>query len=258
MVLSSISTRGVVGTNDNVMIAGFKIGGAPGSTKRVLIRGIGPSLTQFGVTDVVQDPILELHPASGVVVTNDNWATAANANEIPPSLVPGDARESAILATLPSGGHTAILRGAGGTVGNGLVQVYDLTTNTAIPITSLSTRGSVGTDDKVMIAGLIIDGSPGTTKKVLLRGIGPSLTQYGVPDVLANPLLTLHKADGSTIANDDWAQWPNQAEIPDDLKPQFPSESVIVVTLPPGPSTVVLSGAGQSTGNALVEIYTLP
>ncbi|MDQ6861297.1 MAG: hypothetical protein M3032_09095 [Verrucomicrobiota bacterium] len=253
--MSSLSTRGTVGTGDNVMIAGFKISGSAGQMKRVLIRGIGPSLRSYNVPDTLSDPLLELHQKGGAVVINDNWADALNANEIPGDLRPTDPRESAIVATVEAGAHTVILRGAGATSGNALVQVYDLATGAAIPIANLSTRGVAGTGDNVMVAGLIVEGAPGSTRRVVLRGIGPSLAQYGVPNILADPVLTLHKADGSTVTNDDWARSPNVDQIPVDLRPQFLSESVIVATLPPGPCTVVLSGSGGTSGNALVEIY---
>ena len=132
--LGNISTRSFVRTGDNVMIGGFIVQGT--QPKRVIIRAIGPELSQFGVPDPMQDPTLELHDGTGALIaTNDNWQTTIIGGIITHDQVqeiqdsghaPGDGRESAIIADLPAGNYTAIVRGVNSTTGVALVEVYDL------------------------------------------------------------------------------------------------------------------------------------
>ena len=133
-ILGNISSRAFVQTGDNVMIGGFIVQGT--QTKRVIIRAIGPELTQYGVPNALANPTLELHDSTGALIaTNDNWRTTIiggiittnQVREITASgLAPADGRESAIIAELPAGNYTAILRGVNDTTGVALVEVYDL------------------------------------------------------------------------------------------------------------------------------------
>jgi hypothetical protein len=133
-ILGNISTRSFVQTGDNVVIGGFIVQGA--QTKRVIIRAIGPELTQYGVSNVLVNPTLELHDGTGALIaSNDNWwqtiiggiITSNQVGDIRNSgYAPGDGRESAIIADLPAGNYTAIVRGVNNTTGVGLVEVYDL------------------------------------------------------------------------------------------------------------------------------------
>lgn len=123
--LANISTRGVVGNGDDVMIAGFILGGGEGSAK-VLIRGIGPSLAQSGVAEPLTNPMLTLHDSEGALVAfNNDWHDAQQVEIQATGIPPNDARESAIVATLPAGSYTAVLAGSDGS-GVGLVEVYAL------------------------------------------------------------------------------------------------------------------------------------
>lgn len=126
--IANISTRANVGTGDNVMIGGFIIGGD--QQTRVMARAIGPSLTQYGVNGVLQDPVLELHDASGsLIVQNDDWRSDQEQAINGSGLAPSDDRESAILATLSPGNYTAIVRGKNETTGVALVEIYNLESN---------------------------------------------------------------------------------------------------------------------------------
>lgn len=122
--LANISTRGFVDTGDNVLIGGFILG--PGVSD-VIVRAIGPSLTDFGVAGALQDPTLELHDGDGTLLSsNDNWKESQQSEIVATGLQPSKDLESAIVATLPSGGYTAIVRGSADTTGVGLVEVYSL------------------------------------------------------------------------------------------------------------------------------------
>ena len=128
--LLNIATRGFVETGDHVLIGGFIVRGEPtgdlGQTS-IVIRAIGPSLADAGVSDPLADPVLELHDESGnTIATNDNWKDSQQAQIEATGLAPSDDRESAIMASLPDGSFTAIVRGSGATTGVALVEVYKI------------------------------------------------------------------------------------------------------------------------------------
>jgi hypothetical protein len=133
-ILGNISTRSFVQTGDNVMIGGFIVQGP--APKRVIVRAIGPELTQYGVPNVLNNPTLELHDSTGrLIANNDDWQhtiiggiiTTDQVRDIQSSgYAPADGSESAIIAELPAGNYTAIVRGVNDTTGVALVEVYDL------------------------------------------------------------------------------------------------------------------------------------
>ena len=257
--LVNISTRAEVGGNTDVMIGGFVIGGA--GSKTVAVTAIGPSLLGAGIANALLDPTLTLVRSSdgAVIAVNDDWGTAANAAQIQQAgFAPAHARESAIMMTLPPGAYTAIVAGASGTTGVGMVAVYEVD-HPEVPLVNISTRGRVLTGNDVMIGGFVIEGSAPQT--VVVTGIGPSLVGAGIPDALANPALTLvRSSDGVVLAsNDDWISAPNAAQIQAaGFAPASASESAIMATLPPGAYTAILSGAGNTTGVGIIAVYTLP
>ncbi len=128
-LITNLSTRGVVGTNANVMIGGFTVGGGLGingdGSSKVLVRALGPELTSFGITDALQDPKMDLFDGNGnLLMSNDNWKDSQQAAIQATGLAPGDDREPAILTTLIQGNWTAIVRGKNNTTGVGLIEVY--------------------------------------------------------------------------------------------------------------------------------------
>ena len=196
----NISTRGLVQSGDGVMIAGFIIQG--NTPKKVIIRGLGPSLTQLGVVNALQDPSLDLHDGSGAqLVYNDDYREVQEAEIVATNLAPTDDRESAIVITLAPGAYTAILRGT--TNGVGLVEVYDLDTTSATLLVNISTRTSVGADDNTaLIGGFIISGQVG--HQVMIRARGPSLTAAGVEGALQDPTLDFYRGSQLIMSNDNW------------------------------------------------------
>src|SRR6476646_2148196 len=203
--LLNIATRMRVLAGDRVLIAGFIVTGQ--QAKKVLVRGIGPSLTAFGIQDALANPILELHTADGSLLTsNDDWKDAPNAVAVMGTgLAPGNDLESAILQTLAPGAYTAILRGINDGIGIGIVESYDLDQSVPSKLANISTRGFVDIDDNVMIGGLIVNGTGTSSPTVVVRAIGPSLIAFGIQDALLDPLLELHDGNGGLIAqNDNW------------------------------------------------------
>jgi hypothetical protein len=245
-----------VQTGDNVGIGGFIITGT--APKRVLIRAIGPSLTGFGVPNVLTDPVLELHgPGAFTTMTNNDWKqtqwTEIQSTGIPPT----DDLESAIVATLAPGPYTAIVTGNGNTSGVALVEVYDLSQGVNSKLANISTRAFVSTADNIVIAGFMLGGS-GADDRIVVRGIGPSLTAVGVPNALADPRLELRDTNGALLAaNNDWQENPAQASeiIAAGLAPTNSLESAIAATLPPGHYTALFSGVNNGVGIGLVEVY---
>jgi hypothetical protein len=271
--LGNISTRSFVQTGEHVMIGGFIVQGS--GPKRVIIRAIGPELTQYGITNALDNPRLELHNGSGALIaTNDNWQTTILGGIITGNQVsdiqnsghaPTAGSESAIVANLPPGNYTAIVRGVVNTAGVALVEVYDLNPGASSNLGNISTRSFVQTDQNVMIGGFIVQGTG--AKKVIIRAIGPELTQYGIPDALANPRLELHNGSGGLIAtNDNWQTTilggiitSNQvSDIQNSGRaPTAASESAIIANLQPGNYTAIVQGVNNATGVALVEVYDL-
>jgi hypothetical protein len=259
----NISTRLAVGTDNNVLIGGFIITGN-GST-RALIRAIGPSLTQSGVPNALQDPTLELQGTDLPVRLNDNWKDSQQVAIETIGYPPTNDLESAILALLSPGSYTATVSGKNNTTGIALMEVYDF--NIAFPaspnarLANISTRGFVGTGANVMIGGFIIRQFPLSppNRTVVIRAIGPSLAASGIHDPLQDPFLELHDRNGATLmSNDDW-QSSQRAEIEaTGLAPTDPLESAILATLGPEPYTAIVRGKDNATGVALVEVYALP
>jgi hypothetical protein len=267
--LRNISSRVDVLTGDQVAIAGFIVTGT--DPKRVIIRGLGPSLSSSGVQGALQDPTLELHGGNGALIaSNDNWktkpdGTSQQADIEATGIPPTNDLESAIVMTLNPGTYTAILAGKNGGTGVGLIEVYDQAQTVRSNLTNISTRGFVGTGDNVMIAGVIVGGgAPGGTANVLVRALGPSLSNSGVQGALQDPALTIHDGNGLTIAsNDNWKTRPDgssqQAEIEaTNIPPSNDLESALVQMLAPGNYTAIVTGTNNSTGVGLVEVYKLP
>jgi hypothetical protein len=256
----NLSTRMRVQTGDNVGIGGFIITGSgpSGAPEHVLLRAIGPTLSHFGIADVLADPVLELHgPGAFSTITNDNWRDTQEAQITADGIPPTNDFESAIDATLAPGAYTALVRGKNNTSGVALVEVYDLDQAAFSKLANLSTRAFVSSGSDIVIAGLLLGGSSGDGR-IVVRGIGPSLTAAGVSSVLTDPTLELRDSNGTLlIANNDWQDNPAQAaEITAaGLAPTNNLESGIAATLPPGLYTALLAGLNNGTGVGLVEIY---
>lgn len=252
----NLATRLFVDTGERVSIVGFIVtGDVP---KKVLLRGIGPSLAAGGVSNPLANPTLTLFDDAGnMLLTNNNWQDSQSAEIIATGIPPQDDLESAIVATLGPGRYTAVLGGLDGTTGNGLAEIYDLEPETNSTLANVSTRGFVGTGDNVMIGGLII--GDGDLPIVVLRALGPSLASSGIANPLADPMIELRDANGILIgSNENWQDSQLQAKRATQLAPADDLESAVVAFLDPGQYTAIVRGEGGTTGVALVEAYRLP
>jgi hypothetical protein len=280
--LANISTRGmttVTPAGDRLLIAGFVVTGAATQTRQMLVRVAGPTLTAapFNVSGALADPRLEIYNAAGVkILENDNWgaqttggATAVTAvqqatTRVGAFALPANSTDAAVLATLPPGAYTVQAKGPNNSSGVVLVEVYDATPGTTAgpKAINVSTRGPVGTGNNVLIAGFVVNGA--VSRRVLIRGIGPTLSKFGVNGVLADPQITLvDQTTGTTLqTNDNWDAGDSADAIAAAARAggAFPlaagsKDASILTMLPPGAYTVQLSGVGNTTGIGIVEVY---
>ena len=257
--LANISTRLQVLTGNNVMIGGLVIGGS--ANKTVAITATGPSLAAYGITNPLANPTLTLVRQSdnAIIATNDDWQTDPNAALLQASgFAPTDPREAGLYVNLPPGAYTAIVSGANGGTGVGLVGVFEVD-HPEVPLVNIAARGFVQTGNNVMIGGFIVQGT--TSQRLAITATGPSLAAYGVTNPLANPTLTIvRSSDGAVVAtNDNWQSDPNAAQLQaSGFAPSDPFESGLLLTLPPGAYTAIVSGVGGTTGTSVVGIFAVP
>lgn len=251
----NISTRLRVLTGNNALIGGFIITGT--EAKTVIVRGIGPSLSNFGVPEALQDPTLELFDASGSSLANNNDWRDSQQNSIEQSgLAPSNDHEAAIITTLAPGAYTVVERGQSDTTGVALVEIYDLNPASDSRLGNISTRGFVDAGDNVMIGGFIV--GAGNGGHIVVRALGPSLAQAGITNFLPDPTLELRDSNGALLrSNDNWKDNQQIALEGTGLPPQNDIEAAITTALPAGAYTVLVAGKQGATGVALVEVYAV-
>jgi hypothetical protein len=249
--LANISGRGFVSGGDNVLIGGFIVTGS--TSKEVVVRGIGPSLAQFGLNQVLPDPTLSLFSGSRMIAANDDYVPSPELSNN--GLAPGNTKESAIVTTLSPGPYTAILRDKNGSAGFGLLDVYDIGASGS-QLINVSVRGRVESGDNVLIGGFIIGTDPA---EVVVRGSGPSLASYGITDPLTDPAVALYNFNGVAVAsNQNWKD-TQQLELTSAGYPMSDDrEAAVLTVLGPGAYTAIVTnqlGTLDSQGIALLEIY---
>jgi sugar lactone lactonase YvrE len=272
--LKNISVRCFDGVGSQIMIGGFVVGGSgtQGSLP-VLVRGLGPALATFGVTDWLADPYLSLNQGNQTIGTNANWA--ANAAQITSvdsavgaiQLTNTSSMDAALYVPgLSPGAYTLEVSGKTGDTGVALAEVYDASTAasetaTTPRLVNISARANVGTGNNVVIAGFVIEGNASET--VLIRAVGPGLSAFGVSGVLSNPNLQLHAyingQDTVVASNSGWggttALSTAFAQVGAFGLASGSADAAILITLAPGIYTAVVSGNAGTTGIALVEVY---
>lgn len=256
--LLNLSTRAQVQPGDGVLIGGF-ISQNPMS-KKVMIRAIGPSLRQSGISAALLDPVLELHDATGVIAANDDWKSSQEAKILATGVAPLHDRESAIITTIEyARAYTAVVRGKGAATGVALVEIYDLESTGGSVLANISTRGVVGSSANVMIGGFIVGPSAPTTTQILTRVLGPSLASSGVQNPMQDPALEVRNADGAIVGrNADWkTDAVTQFHAPSYLHPRDDRESLLWMQLQPGAYTAIARDTAGPGGVGLLEIYNL-
>ncbi len=264
--LVNVSTRAYIGTGEQVLIGGFVISGT--TPKKVLVRGAGPALLDYGVTNAISNPMLRLVRSGNEVGIDDDWGAptiggtaaeiAAAGDAVGAFRFPAGSSDAALLLSLAPGAYTAIVEGVNGATGTGLVEVYDID-RSANKLINLSTRGFADRNGREMIGGFMVNGATGSTKRVLVRVLGPTLERdFNMTGTLEDPFLEVHDANGALVfANDDWSTGAEGgSSIANDFKPNvtYYSEKQIAATglapknrrepcvmldLPPGNYTVI-------------------
>lgn len=248
------------------LIGGFIVAGD--TPKTVLIRGLGPSLEALGVTGTLSDPMVQLFDASGESIgQNDDWPTAQRAEIEATSIAPVDGREAAMIRTLAPGAYTVALTGANAAPGVALIEVYDLevydlASGALTRIANISARGFVDQDSNVMIGGFVVGAGAGSggsgTTRVLIRALGPTLVDHEITTPLADPVIEIYNAQGEQIGfNDDWRTAQPDEIVDTGIPPQDDRESALVMILPAGAYTAIVSGKAGATGVGLFEVYDL-
>ena len=266
----NISTRAMVGTGANACIAGFVVSSYSGSAKQLLVRAVGPTLSEFNVSGALPKPVLTIFDSTGkTVASNAGWANspaiAAAAAAVGAFALPAGSADSALLVNVAPGTYTAQVTGDAGITGVALVEIYEVTPD-AGHLINISTRASVGTGGSMLIGGFVIGGTQ--PSQILIRGIGPGLAQFGVSGVLSQPVLSVYDSGGNLVAvNVGWSNGSSvdavaiaRAQTASGAFPLTPgsADSAVIVTLSPGQYTAQVTGANGSTGVALVEVYQVP
>jgi hypothetical protein len=251
--ISNVSVRTSLAASQTLIVGFTMAGGA----KPVLVRAVGPGLAAFGVAARMEDPRLALFDGTTPVANNENWGGGSSLAGVFAAVgafaLPAASLDAALVESI-AGGRTAQIVGSG--AGTVIVEAYDAGTGVTPRFTNVSARNRVGTDADILIAGVTILGA--SPKTLLIRGVGPTLSVFKVPGVLADPKLEIFNSDGIKISeNDTWAP---------SLEGLFPSvgafgltagskDAALVISLPPGGYTVQLSGVGGGTGEGLIEVY---
>lgn len=288
--LANIATRGIMGSGDQALILGFVIQGT--GPIDILATAKGPELANQGITNFALDPTMTLFrtdftqnpPVNIEVSSNDDWGgdqvTVSDlVNRTFAQPFTSETSKDAALATSPEGTQlfTAVVNDIENANGVGLVEIFDATgtsRNGVAPndaqnrLVNVATRGFVGTEDDVLIAGFIVDGQ--VDSKLLLRGLGPSISDPNLTGKLEDPTITLFRTDFTQVppvnvevaTNDNWEDAPNVDEIVTvsnqvgaAVLASGAKDSIILVDALPGLYSFILSGANDGTGIGLVEVF---
>jgi len=260
--LANISVCSEAGTGADTLILGFTVAGP--IARPLMVRAIGPTLANFGISGALADPTLRLAPLGGsVIAQNDNWATGSAGDALVSAMaaagafsLPSGSRDAVLFVALSAGPYAAEV---GGGAGMALIEAYDLTGNAKARLTNLSVRAPVRAGDGALVAGFVIVGP--AAKTVLVRGIGPRLADFGVSGFLGAPVLQLRAPGGALLAeNNGWngvelvLAAERVAAFP--LNPGSP-DAALLVTLPPGAYTASVTSRNAAGGIALMEVYDL-
>lgn len=269
-VLANLSARAIAGPGAQALTGGFVIGNS--GTKSMLLRGVGPALASFGVADALPDPELTLYNGAGQAqLTATHWSSSPQASALADAALavgafalPSGSADAAVLESLGNGSNTFTVGSVSGDSGTALVEMYDADTPPlsygAPQLINVSARANV-TPGNPLIGGFIV--TQGNTKRVLLRAIGPTLAQFGVANVLPDPVLTLYSGQTEIAAEQGWSAWapllqPTFSAVGAFSLPASSNDSALVITLPPGQYSAQVTSASGDSGEAMVEIYEVP
>lgn len=265
--LINVATRAPVASESQTLIVGFVLAGSGGGGSRsTIIRGVGPGLERFAVQGTVSDPRLAVFDSTGrQTAANDNWQDQAGATSfIGAKGFPLATRDAGVMFYAADGAYTVQVNGVGAAQGVALAEIYEDDSSRIGRIVNLSSRAFVGTGENILIPGFVLEGEG--RAKFLIRGIGPTLSGFGVQGALANPTLRVLDREGRVLAtNDDWGAAANASDVMQAAArsgafalPPDSRDAAVLIELPAGSYTAQLSGVGDATGVGLVEVYEVP
>jgi PKD repeat protein len=268
--ITNFSALGLSGSGIQTVTIGFMVSSG---SKTILMRAVGPTLSTFGVQNALADPTLTLY-GPGVIATDDNWETSSVGLAVGPAMsaafasagafaLPHLSLDSSLLFTAVNGVPNTGILGVNGAAGVALLEIYDADGNPATRLTNVSARMNVAPGSGAFTAGLIITGT--VPKTVLIRGVGPTLSVFGVAGALADPLLTVYSGSTVIASDDNWETGASTAaqitaadtQVSAFALPPGGKDSALILTLAPGAYTMQVTGVGGATGVALLEIYDL-
>lgn len=263
--LLNLSSRGFVGSDSEVFVAGFVI--SEGESKQVLIRAIGPTLADYGIPGVLVDPELKLYDSNNnLIATNDNWTSSAGETfgTVGAFALSAGSLDAAMVVTLEPGVYSAHASGLGADAnGEGMIEIYDL--SGASQLLNLSTRGRIESNRSLVISGFVV-AAGAENRRLLVRAVGPTLSGFGVENSLSDPAIAVVRAvDAVQVAsNDDWEDWGNADSLEEIFRTvgafaleRGSKDAVALIELAPGAYTMQVSGVGDAAGISLVEVYDL-
>ena len=264
--LANLSVRALAGAGPNTLIVGLVSAGS--GSRTLLIRGIGPTLANYGVSDALADPQLTLNSAGAVIESNDDWEkqpgaarVTALASAVGAFPLAARAADSALVSTLAPGAYTAHVSATAG-LGIAMIEAYDTGGQATARLMNISTRSQVRAGSGALIAGFVVSES---SRTLLVRGIGPTLGDFAVPGALANPRLRIYRGSELIAENDDWSASGSagvmaaaHARVGAFSLPAGSLDASLLLTLPPGVYTAHVSGINESAGEAMIELYEFP
>jgi hypothetical protein len=259
--------------DDSALTAGFVIGGTSSNTKTILVRGVGPSLGQFGIKDVLVAPKLTFFDSKSLpVASTTRWdvdpGMAALMSSVGAFSLTPNSRDTALVQKVLTNAYTMMVATSDSTSGTAIAEIYDASYKTeGARLANISARAVVKGTTKTLVAGFVVEGGPnGGDETVLIRAIGPALSDYGIKGTLSKPVLTVYDSNGAIYAlnvgwegGDYFGSTSVTAAVMDHagafaLRPGS-ADSAVVLTLPPGAYTAEVSGFNETSGAALCEIY---
>ena len=266
--LSNLSVRAKTGGEFGTLILGFATSTA---SKEILIRGMGPTIADFGVQNPIADPRLDMVLNGDVIDEVDDWINEPNVSDIRTrsaalgAFAPTWSFEAILLRSVEPNPYTVLVTDVLGDTGEVLIEAYDADSpDAAGRLTNLSTRTQVGGSAGILTAGFVIAGTGDLT--LLIRGVGPTLEDYGVSDVMGDPTLrVISSATGADVGfNDDWGFASSGSTLLRTTASavgafalrEDSADAALLITLPPGVYTVQMDAYdNMSPGTGLVEIY---
>ncbi len=261
----AMSVRSYIGSGANILIPGMAFKGT--EKTKIVFRGLGPTLADSGVVDVLHDPQLVIYSGQTPIATNDDWQDApedlaAYFEQVGLSALADGTKDSAAYLELDPGAYTMHLKGINDGEGIGLAEVYVVDSGSSDSgLLALSARAEVGAGDRVVIPGFVITGDG--PRRVLIRGVGPGLAANDVPNFLVDPQIQVFSGAASIGFNEDWED-SNSVELSAAFTEAGLSafaagskDAAILLTLPPGIYTAHIRSSDSSLGVALLEMYFL-